>query len=147
MTGSAARLHFLPQTKDRKNGFGILVESLEKMQILDRCPKGHNGMMLGIAVKRRYFPNGAEFEGIGIKPDIEIHPSIDDPKTNRDVVLDNALERVGSERIDEGPQRWRVVHPAKLGSWTVFEVRVLGGRNWARESCGVRPWESDAGRS
>ncbi len=55
----------------------------------------HNGMMLGIAVKRRYFPNGAEFEGVGIQPDIEIHPSIDDLKEGRDVVLDKALELTG----------------------------------------------------
>jgi len=52
----------------------------------------HNGMTIGIAVKCRYFPDGSEFEGIGIKPDVEIHPSVDDLRNGRDVVLDKALE-------------------------------------------------------
>jgi len=52
----------------------------------------HNGMTIGVAVKRRYFPDGSEFEGVGIKPDVEVRPSIDDLKNGRDVVLDKALE-------------------------------------------------------
>jgi carboxyl-terminal processing protease len=52
----------------------------------------HNGMSLKIAVKREYFPDGSEFEGVGIKPDIEVHPTIDDLKNGRDPVLDKALE-------------------------------------------------------
>jgi carboxyl-terminal processing protease len=52
----------------------------------------HNGMSLKIAVKREYFPDGTEFEGVGIKPDIEVHPTIDDLKNGRDPVLDKAME-------------------------------------------------------
>ena len=52
----------------------------------------HNGMTLKIAVKRQYFPGGSEFEGVGIKPDIEVRPTIEDLKDGRDPVLEKALE-------------------------------------------------------
>lgn len=51
-----------------------------------------NGMTLKIAVKRLYFPNGSEFEGVGIKPDVEVHPSIESLKAGRDVILEKAIE-------------------------------------------------------
>jgi C-terminal processing protease CtpA/Prc len=49
------------------------------------------GMTLTVAVRRRYFPDGSEFEGVGIRPDVEVHTSIDDAKKGRDPVLVNAL--------------------------------------------------------
>jgi carboxyl-terminal processing protease len=49
-------------------------------------------MSLKISVKREYFPDGSEFEGVGIKPDIEVHPTIDDFRNGRDPVLEKALE-------------------------------------------------------
>jgi carboxyl-terminal processing protease len=52
----------------------------------------HNGMSIKIAVKRDYFPDGSEFEGVGIKPDIEVHTTIEDLKNGRDPVLEKALE-------------------------------------------------------
>jgi C-terminal processing protease CtpA/Prc len=54
----------------------------------------HNGMSLKIAVKRYYFPDGAEFVGVGIKPDVEVHTTIEDLKNGRDPVLEKALERI-----------------------------------------------------
>ena len=52
----------------------------------------HNGMTLKIAVKRQYFPDGSEFEGVGIKPDIEARPTIQDLRNGRDPVLEKALQ-------------------------------------------------------
>lgn len=52
----------------------------------------HNGMTLVIAVKRQYFPDGSEFEGIGIKPDIEAHPTIQSLKARHDMILERAIE-------------------------------------------------------
>ncbi len=51
-----------------------------------------DGMQLGIAATRQYFPDGTEFEGVGIKPDVEVHPTIDDLKSGRDTILIKALE-------------------------------------------------------
>lgn len=52
----------------------------------------HNGMSLRIAIKREYFPDGSEFEGVGIKPDVEVHPMIENLKNGKDPMLDRALE-------------------------------------------------------
>lgn len=52
----------------------------------------HNGMTLRIAYKRNYLPDGSEFEGVGIKPDVEVDTTIDDLKNGRDPVLEKALE-------------------------------------------------------
>jgi C-terminal processing protease CtpA/Prc len=52
----------------------------------------HNGMLLKISVMRQYFPDGSEFEGVGIKPDIEVQPTIEDLKNAKDPVLEKALE-------------------------------------------------------
>ena len=51
-----------------------------------------NGMSLRVAVKRYFFPDGSEFEGVGIKPDIEVHTTIKDLKNGRDLVLEKALD-------------------------------------------------------
>jgi carboxyl-terminal processing protease len=54
-----------------------------------------NGMTLKIAVKRQYFPDGSEFEGVGIKPDVEVHPTLESLKSGRDPILEKALELAG----------------------------------------------------
>jgi carboxyl-terminal processing protease len=51
-----------------------------------------NGMMLNIPSVRHTFPDGSKFEGIGIAPDVEIHPTVQDLKAGKDVVLDRALK-------------------------------------------------------
>jgi len=50
-----------------------------------------NDMKIAIAAKRQYFPDGAEFEGVGIKPDFEVRPSVEDMRNGRDVALEKAL--------------------------------------------------------
>jgi len=51
-----------------------------------------NGMTLKVSVKRLYFPDGSEFEGVGIKPDVEVHPTIESLKSGRDLILEKAVE-------------------------------------------------------
>ncbi|MCX6620902.1 MAG: S41 family peptidase [Acidobacteria bacterium] len=50
-----------------------------------------NGMSFRISSLRMYFPDGSEFEGVGIRPDIEVQPSLADLRSGKDVVLDRAL--------------------------------------------------------
>jgi carboxyl-terminal processing protease len=50
-----------------------------------------NGMILNVASIRHTFPDGSQFEGVGIAPDVEIHPTALDLKEGRDVVLSKAL--------------------------------------------------------
>jgi carboxyl-terminal processing protease len=51
-----------------------------------------NGMMLNIASVRHTFPDGSRFKGIGIAPDVEVGPTVQDLKSGKDVVLEKAQE-------------------------------------------------------
>jgi carboxyl-terminal processing protease len=82
---------FVEPSKD--SGRAVLVgETTQGSFILPFIYDFHNGMSLRIAVKRNYFPDGSEFEGVGIKPDVEVHTTIEDLKNGRDPVLEKALE-------------------------------------------------------
>jgi len=48
-----------------------------------------NGMNFRVSTKRMYFPDGTEFEGVGIKPDVEV---IVPPVPGNDVVMQAALD-------------------------------------------------------
>jgi carboxyl-terminal processing protease len=50
------------------------------------------GMSFRVGAKRVYFPDGSQFEGIGIEPHIEIIPTADDLRSGRDPVLDEAMK-------------------------------------------------------
>ncbi|HEX3051717.1 MAG TPA: S41 family peptidase [Aggregatilineaceae bacterium] len=53
-----------------------------------------NGIAVGIGTKRAYLPDGAAFEGVGIAPDIEVRPTIEDVRAGRDVVMEAAIRLV-----------------------------------------------------
>ncbi len=49
-------------------------------------------IFIGIGCVSVRFPNGRKIEGIGISPDVEVYPKLEDIKRNIDVVLKKALE-------------------------------------------------------
>lgn len=51
-----------------------------------------NDMAVGIGAKREFFPDGSPFEGVGVAPEIEVHPTIQDLKNGNDPVLNKAIE-------------------------------------------------------
>ena len=51
-----------------------------------------NGMSFRVSSKRYYLPDGGPFEGVGIRPDVEVLPSLADLKAGRDPVFDKAIE-------------------------------------------------------
>ena len=46
-----------------------------------------NGFSFRVGAKREYFPDGAEFEGIGVMPDMAVEPTPADLRAGRDPVL------------------------------------------------------------
>lgn len=77
----------------KQSGRGIIVgETTEGSSGVPLFYDFGNGMTLKVANKRLYFPDGSEFEGVGIKPDLEVHPTIESLKAGRDVIFDKALE-------------------------------------------------------
>lgn len=53
-----------------------------------------NGMFATIGAKREMFPDGSRFEGVGIKPDLEIAPSAEEFRQGKDVMLEAARKRL-----------------------------------------------------
>jgi carboxyl-terminal processing protease len=51
-------------------------------------------MLVFVGAKRESFPDGSRFEGVGIRPDVEIAPNLDDVRAGRDVVLETARRRL-----------------------------------------------------
>jgi carboxyl-terminal processing protease len=51
-----------------------------------------NGMSLNISAIHHTFPDGSQFEGVGIAPDVAVDMTPDDLKAGRDPVLQKALE-------------------------------------------------------
>ena len=62
-----------------------------------------DGMQAVVGAKREMFPDGARFEGIGIRPDVEVSPSVDDLRAGRDNVLETARQRVLAAAGHDGP--------------------------------------------
>lgn len=52
------------------------------------------GMLALIGAKRESFPDGSQFEGVGIKPDIEVSPNAEDLRSDRDTALEVALRQL-----------------------------------------------------
>ncbi len=50
-----------------------------------------NGMSLRVSTKRYYLPDGSAFEGFGIKPDIDVRPTVADLVARRDPALEKAF--------------------------------------------------------
>jgi carboxyl-terminal processing protease len=53
-----------------------------------------NGMTAMVGAKREMFPDGSRFEGVGIRPDLEIAPTVEDIRQGRDAVLEGARKRL-----------------------------------------------------
>ena len=58
-------------------------------------PGGITTNMTGIGI---YYPDGAETQRVGIIPDIEIKPTIEGVKLNKDELLEKAIELINNEK-------------------------------------------------
>ena len=64
-----------------------------------------DGMMALVGAKRETFPDGTRFEGVGIRPDLEMAPTVDDIRAGRDVVLEAARQRLLAAERPSASQR------------------------------------------
>ena len=83
--------------------FLIMLEGLGKRAArIGQRTAGSSGQRLGfriptggsffICTKNDTYPDGRKFVGIGILPDIEVEPAIDDIMKGKDIILDKAIE-------------------------------------------------------
>ncbi len=53
-------------------------------------------MGFAVGAKREYFPDGSQFEGVGVTPDVRVVPTPAELLASRDVVLERALAEIAS---------------------------------------------------
>lgn len=76
----------------KDNGRGILIGTKTAGTNGSTLMRGFgDDIYLGIGVVQVIYPNGARFEGIGMRPDIEAYPTISDIKQGKDRILEKAL--------------------------------------------------------
>jgi C-terminal processing protease CtpA/Prc len=90
-----------PETFSAAENFVVLLHASKRATVVGERTGGSSGQPLMIdlpgGVKARVctlhetYPDGREFVGVGVIPDIEIHPTAVDIATDRDVVLEKGL--------------------------------------------------------
>jgi carboxyl-terminal processing protease len=55
-----------------------------------------DGSWFRVSTKREYFPDGQEFEGIGVSPDVYVTRTISDLKSGTDTILNKALQHASN---------------------------------------------------
>jgi C-terminal processing protease CtpA/Prc len=87
--------------------FLIAIEKIPQITTVGRPSGGSTGQPLGIdlpgggraniCTKRDTYPDGRDFVGIGIAPDIFVEARVEDVQKSRDPALDRALELLRSQ--------------------------------------------------
>lgn len=90
------------QTYSAAEDFAAVFKQMERGKIIGEATGGSTGQPLSFALpgggsarictKHDSFADGREFVGVGILPDIEAHPTVKDIRSDRDAVLDAAIE-------------------------------------------------------
>jgi carboxyl-terminal processing protease len=104
-----------PGTNSAAEDFVVAFQTSERGKVIGQKTRGSTGQPLTlklpggggarICTKWDSYPDGREFVGIGVIPDIEIEPTRQDIANGCDVVLEKALEVLNS------PALFGIVHP------------------------------------
>ena len=92
-----------PETNSAAEDFVVPLHAAGRATIVGQKSRGSTGQPLRfsflegkisgrVCTKRDQYPDGREFVGVGIIPDVEVHPSPADIAAGRDVVLEKGLE-------------------------------------------------------
>ena len=94
-----------PRTYSAAEDFLVAFDAMGRGKIVGQPTGGSTGQPLflslpgggsaRICAKRDRYPDGAEFIGVGVRPDIEVGPTVADLRAGRDTVLEKALEVLG----------------------------------------------------
>ena len=91
-----------PATASAAEDFVVPLHASKRATIIGERTFGSTGQPLQIGLpgggharictKRDIYPDGREFVGVGVIPDIEVHPTAADIATDRDVILKKAIQ-------------------------------------------------------
>lgn len=87
-------------TRSAAEGFVVFMDQIPGVTLVGRPSNGSTGQPLIVSLpgggfalivsKRNTYPDGTEFVGVGIQPDIVVETTIDDVRAGRDPVLERA---------------------------------------------------------
>jgi C-terminal processing protease CtpA/Prc len=115
-----------PQTASAAEDFCVAFRSMGRGVIMGEPTYGSTGQPLivglpgggsaQVCTKHDTYPDGTEYVGVGIQPDIVVSPTVEDVRSGRDPVLDRAVAHLrGAEDRsgrDPAPDQTVVKHPA-----------------------------------
>jgi C-terminal processing protease CtpA/Prc len=92
-----------PETNSAAEDFVVPLHAAGRATIVGQKSRGSTGQPLQfsfldgkihgrVCTKRDQYPDGRDFVGVGIIPDKEVHPTVEDIINNRDTVLEKAIE-------------------------------------------------------
>ncbi|MCC8364289.1 hypothetical protein LK996_14535 [Lysobacter sp. A6] len=90
------------RTYSAAEDFAVAFDAMQRGRIVGEATGGSTGqplivslpggIMARICTKRDTYPDGREFVGVGVKPQVVVHPTVADFRAGRDTVLEAALE-------------------------------------------------------
>ena len=90
-----------PRTYSAAEDFAVAFDSMKRGRMIGETTGGSTGQPLSftlpgqgsarVCTKRDAYPNGKEFIGVGIQPDIAVLPTVQDFRNGRDTILEAAL--------------------------------------------------------
>ncbi len=102
-TGSAAEDFLVPlHSAHRATLVGERTSGSTGQQVAVELPGGGKAI---ICSKRDTYPDGREFVGIGIIPDVEVQPTVDDIVSGRDPILEKGIEVLKAAAVDVAASR------------------------------------------
>ncbi|HSD18154.1 MAG TPA: S41 family peptidase [Thermomonas sp.] len=98
------------RTYSAAEDFVVAFDAMKRGRLVGEATGGSTGQPLffdlpgggkaRICTKRDSYPDGREFVGIGVQPQVTVHPSVADLRAGRDTVLQAAIALVGAKLAD-----------------------------------------------
>lgn len=98
-------------TASAAEDFLIMVDELDHITTMGEPTFGSTGQPLSlklpgggsarISAKRDFYPDGREFIGHGVQPDIVVKATVEDVRKDRDVVLERGLDYLGHGKVPD----------------------------------------------
>ncbi|HVM61979.1 MAG TPA: S41 family peptidase [Verrucomicrobiae bacterium] len=102
-----------PETFSAAEDFVVVLHASKRATLVGERSGGSTGNPLWVdlpgGVKARIctlhcsYPDGQEFVGVGVIPDVEVHPTATDIATDRDVTLEKAVDLLKTGSVKVGP--------------------------------------------
>ena len=102
------------RTYSAAEDFAVAFDAMQRGRIVGEATGGSTGqplivslpggIMARICTKRDTYPDGREFVGVGVQPQVVVHPTVADFRVGRDTVLEAALDlaRGRDQRVSSG---------------------------------------------